>query len=294
MPYRNLKLGDGRDLENHVSGPARAKDLLVFHVGSPSAAVSYPRLTAAAAGFGLRTVSYSRQGYAGSSRNPGRRVADEAAITAALADHLGHDRFFTMGWSGGGPAALACAALLGGRVRACLTLASPSPPDEVGIEWWDWLPESDAGEFQTLRTAEPERLVPEYEEASVQFATMRPASLGQLPGTPAADREALRGPGGFGGPLARSMRRAVSTGVWGWFDDGVAQARDWGFEVARIRVPMIVRHGELDPLVDPRHGRWLSRTIPGARLQMIPEGGHGSVSQPFDAIVALLMEAAGA
>jgi pimeloyl-ACP methyl ester carboxylesterase len=240
----------------------------------------------------MRTVSYSRQGYAGSSRNPGRRVGDEAAITAALVDHLGHEQFFTVGWSGGGPGALACAALLPGRVRACLTLASPSPPNEVGAEWWDWLSEPDAAEFRTLQTAEPERLVPSYEEARAQFANMRPASLGQLPGTPEADREALRGRGGTGGPLARSMRRAVSAGIWGWFDDGVASAGDWGFNVAGIGVPVIVRHGELDPLVDPRHGRWLGRTIPGARLQMIAEGGHGSISQPFDTIVGLLIEAA--
>jgi pimeloyl-ACP methyl ester carboxylesterase len=292
MPYRKLKLGDGRDLEYHVSGPPTAKDLLVFHVGSPAAAVGYPGLTAAAARLGMRTVCYSRQGYAGSTRNPGRRVGDEAAITAALADHLGHGQFFTMGWSGGGPAALACAALLPRRVRACLTVASPSPPDEVGTEWWDWLSEADAAELRTLRTEARDSLIPEYEEASAQFANMRPALLGTFPGTPQADRDAVRGRGGTGGPLARSMRRAVSAGIWGWFDDGVAWAADWGFKVGQISVPVIVRHGELDPRVDPRHGRWLGRTIPGARLQMIPEGGHGSISQPFDTIIGLLVEAA--
>ena len=86
MPYRTVQLGDGHDLEYHVSGPAKAASLLVFHVGSPSAAVGYPGLTAAAAAQGMRTVCYSRQGYAGSTRNPGRRVGDEAAITALLAD----------------------------------------------------------------------------------------------------------------------------------------------------------------------------------------------------------------
>ena len=206
MPYRTLKLGDGRDLEFHVSGPAKAESLLVFHVGSPSAAVGYPGLTAAAAARGMRTVCYSRQGYAGSTRNPGRRVSDEAAITALLADHLGHEQFFTIGWSGGGPAALACAALLPERVRACLTLASPSPPDEAGEEWWKWSGPNEA-EFRTLRTEARDSLLPEYVEAGAQMANMRPALLGRLPGTPVADREAVRGPGGTGRPLARSMPR---------------------------------------------------------------------------------------
>src|SRR5438093_5893302 len=47
--------------------------------------------------------------------------------TAALADHLQAESLLVAGWSGGGPAALACAALLPGRVRACITLASPAP-----------------------------------------------------------------------------------------------------------------------------------------------------------------------
>jgi pimeloyl-ACP methyl ester carboxylesterase len=294
MPYRTLKLGNGRDLEFHVSGPAKAESLLVFHVGSPSAAVGYPGLTAAAAARGMRTVCYSRQGYAGSTRNPGRRVSDEAAITALLANHLGHERFFTIGWSGGGPAALACAALLPERVRASLTLASPSPPDEAGRDWWGWVKKADVAEFRTLRTEARDSLIPEYREASAEFANMRPSLLGQLPGTPEADRAAARGRGGTGAPLARSMRRALSAGIWGWFDDGVALAGDWGFEVSGIHVPVIVRHGELDPLVDPRHGQWLGRTIPGAHLQKIPEGGHGSIFRPFETIVGLLVDAAGA
>ena len=43
--------------------------------------------------------------------------------TASLLDHLGIDTFVTAGWSGGGPHALACGALLAERCRGVATLA---------------------------------------------------------------------------------------------------------------------------------------------------------------------------
>ena len=69
------------------------------------------------------------------ARNPGRSVADCAADTARIADHLGADRFYTMGQSGGGPHALACAALLPDRVIACATTAGVGPLGADGLDF---------------------------------------------------------------------------------------------------------------------------------------------------------------
>ena len=87
----------------------------------------YPPFADAAAAQGLRYVSYSRPGYGGSSRKPGRAVADCAADTAAILGYLGADRCYSVGASGGGPYALACAALLADRVLACATVAGVGP-----------------------------------------------------------------------------------------------------------------------------------------------------------------------
>jgi pimeloyl-ACP methyl ester carboxylesterase len=72
----------------------------------------------------LRLVSYSRPGYGGSSRQLGRAVADCAADTLAMVEHLGAGRFYTAGWSGGGPHALACAALLPEEGHLSIAVAS--------------------------------------------------------------------------------------------------------------------------------------------------------------------------
>src|SRR5215213_4155816 len=122
MGYRRLAI-EGGWVEYLDSGPERAPNLLLFHVGSPSAAVMYPGLVSAAAAADVRVATYSRGGYGSSPRREGRTVRDEARTSAALADRLGYDRFFTMGWSGGGPVTLACAALLPDRVRAAMAIA---------------------------------------------------------------------------------------------------------------------------------------------------------------------------
>ena len=84
---------------------------------------------------GLRHVVYLRPGYGDSERCPGRAVADCAADTAAIADWLGVERFYTAGRSGGGPHALACAALLPDRVIAAATIAGVAPEDAEGLDW---------------------------------------------------------------------------------------------------------------------------------------------------------------
>jgi pimeloyl-ACP methyl ester carboxylesterase len=127
-------LADGRSLEVSVSGPARATPL-VFHHGTPSDRTQYRPFAEAAAVRGLRLVSYSRPGYGGSSRQPGRAVADCAADTLAIVEQLGAGRFYRAGWSGGGPHALACAALLPDRALGCATIAGVGPFGAAGLDF---------------------------------------------------------------------------------------------------------------------------------------------------------------
>jgi len=61
---------------------------------------------------------------------------------AAIADALGLGRFAVLGHSGGGPHALACAALLPARVTAAVSVSAPAPFDADGLDWfagWSWL-----------------------------------------------------------------------------------------------------------------------------------------------------------
>src|SRR5207247_6962561 len=102
---------------------------------TPSSGIPMGSSVAEAAERGLRWVSYSRPGYGDSTRMEGRDVADCIRDAAAIADHLGVDRFLTLGTSGGGPHTLACAALLPERVRGCAALPSAAPWGAEGLDW---------------------------------------------------------------------------------------------------------------------------------------------------------------
>src|SRR5215216_6604903 len=161
-------LPDGRALEGSVSGPEQATPL-VFHHGTPSDRIQYPPFAQAAAVRGLRLVSYSRPGYGGSSRQPGRVIADCAADTLAIVEHLGVGRFYTAGWSGGGPHALACAALLPDRVLGCATIAGVGPFGAAGLDFLEGMGRENREEFGAA-LAGPSELQAYLEHQAEAFA----------------------------------------------------------------------------------------------------------------------------
>src|SRR5262245_22879736 len=86
---------------------------------------------------GVWLISYDRPGYGRSPRHAGRLVADAAADVETIANELSIDRFSVVGRSGGGPHALACAALLGDRVARAAVLVGLAPTDARGLAWFN-------------------------------------------------------------------------------------------------------------------------------------------------------------
>jgi len=288
----DLLLPDGRVLEALVAGPSDG-DLLVFHHGSPGAAVPMAFLEAAAAERGLRLVTASRPGFGGSSRQVGRRVADAASDIAALADHLGAARFFVLGWSGGGPHALACAALLPGRVRAVATMGGVAPYDADGLDWTAGMGEDNQVEYPTA-ARDPGELAAWMAPHAEALATVAAADI-------VAELRSLISPVDepfcseeFGVVLADSFHAAFAHGPGGWYDDDLAFVSAWGFDPAAIRVPVTIWQGAQDLMVPFAHGQWLADRIPGARAELHPAEGHLSiVVGQLGAILDGLMSAGG-
>ncbi|GBC86854.1 2-hydroxy-6-oxononadienedioate/2-hydroxy-6-oxononatrienedioate hydrolase [bacterium HR12] len=288
-----LRLPDGRDLEVRVVGPEEGT-LLVFHHGSPGAAVPFPRLEEAASARGVRVASFSRPGFGASSRRPGRRVADVAEDVAALADHLGAERFLTLGASGGGPHAVATAALLPTRVLAAATIGGVAPYDAEGLDWTEGMGEDNRTEYP-LAARDPEALLAWMEP---QVETFRRISAEEVISAlrslvSPVDEAALAGE--LGAFLAASGHAAFRLGPWGWYDDDLAFVAPWGFDLAAIRCPVAVWQGGEDRFVPFAHGRWLAEHLPTARPRLRPEHGHLSLlTQALDAILDDLLELAAA
>src|SRR3954470_8247735 len=102
--------------------------------GTPSTRWKRPDAVEAIESSGLRVATPDRPGYGGATRPPGRTVGSVVEDAAAVADALGWGRFAVTGGSGGGPHALACAALLPERVTRCAVIGSNAPPIVDGPE----------------------------------------------------------------------------------------------------------------------------------------------------------------
>jgi pimeloyl-ACP methyl ester carboxylesterase len=279
--------GMERDVEVLVEGPDSGP-VLIFHDGTPTAAVPFPPLSGPATERGLRTVTFSRPGYAASTPQPGRSVASVVADTTAILDAIDVERFLTMGWSGGGPHALACAALLPNRCMAAATLASVAPYGVAGLDWLAGMGPENIEEFGAAIEGE-ERLNPylEREAAALREVTGSDlaAALGGL--VSEVDKRALTGD--YAEIMAHSFRRAVSAGIAGWRDDDIAFTRPWGFDLNTIRVPVAIWQGDEDRMVPFAHGKWLAANIPGAQARFLPGDGHLSLVTHLDRILDELL-----
>jgi pimeloyl-ACP methyl ester carboxylesterase len=278
-----VDLRDGRALEAVAAGPPGAMPL-VFHNGTPSDAVAPPFLVDAASSHGLSFLSISRPGYAGSQTQHGRRVAGAARDVAAVLDAIGAGSFVTAGWSGGGPHALACAALLPDRCRAAATIAGVAPFAAAGIEWTAGMAAENVEEFGKASAGEA-ALSQFLRQALPALSGVQPGqvieSLGGL--VSEVDKVALTGE--RAGYLAALFRRAMSAGIAGWRDDDLAFVRDWGFSLNRVTVPVAVWRGDEDRMVPFDHGRWLAGHLPRARAHLLAGQGHLSLFFDYGAEV---------
>jgi pimeloyl-ACP methyl ester carboxylesterase len=288
-----LTLDDGRRLEGWASsGPGT--EALLLHVGTPMAGLPHAPFVSAATGRGLRFVTYSRPGYGTSTPLTGRVVADCVADVTAVAAEFGLGRLHVVGWSGGGPHALASAALAPELVASAATLAGVAPWAAPGLEWLDGMADENVEEFGAARRG-VESLTAFLEEAVAALRHQTGRTLAEALGglVTEIDRRALAGSGGLADHLADSTRHAVSEGIAGWRDDDLAFARDWGFPLGAIRVPVTVWQGRRDAMVPYAHGDWLARHVPGARARLFEDEGHISLVDRFDEVVDDLVASAG-
>ena len=271
-----LTLPDGRRLDFEVAGPADGVPFLWQH-GTPGSKVPSRRRVTTTSAHGLRTVTYSRAGYGASTRNPGRTVADVAKDVEVLLDHLEAPRCVVAGASGGGPHALATAALLPDRVAGVLTVAGAAPFDVPDLDFLAGMGEQNIEEFGAAIDGEPacraflEAAEPELRDPAPADII---ASLHTL--LPEVDRAVITDE--LGEDMAANLREALSTGVDGWLDDDLAFVRGWGFDLASVRVPAFVWQGSADLMVPIAHGRWVGEHLPAANVHLVDGAGHLSLA----------------
>lgn len=235
--------------------------VLVMHYGTPHTGNHPPRIAAQAQEYGVRLLSVTRPGFAGSPRRRDRTVVDSATEVIEVLDRLGIERVSTVGYSGGGPHALALAALLRDRITHVGTFACPAPYDSTPA-WFSGMSDGGGG----LRAASAGRTAREHYQQTAEF---NPSSFTE------DDWTALSGQWSEIGEDAQAAGAAGSD--FGEIDDDLAFIKPWGVDLAQISGSVTLFHARADRVVPSHHAKRLAALLPSAAVRLIDKSGHVAV-----------------
>lgn len=262
-----MALPDGRTLAYLDLGDPAGVVVLYHHGGLMSAGDAAP-LEPVARSLGVRLVAADRPGIGDSTLASGRTLLGGADDAHALLDHLGIAECRVLGWSMGGPYALATAARLPDRVRRVGIVAGAIPLDDparrVELNAMDRrfteLAEDHPGRLRVLAAAlgDIARLSPQ----------LWARSAGHDEG--ALDEAALH-------DVARDMAGAAADGLAnteGIVEEYRAWARPWEFTLGEVTAPTDIWIGSEDHLIPLAWAQYLADGIPDATLHQVADEGH--------------------
>lgn len=266
----SLILADGRTLAYAEWGVPDGIALILLH-GSPGSRLICPDVDATLQA-GVRLITVDRPGYGGSSPLPGRGVVDFIADLIELTEFLGLSPAPVIGWSGGGPYALAAGLAAPDRFPTIGLVASPGPesvmPPDVSRR-------TDEARSIALRLEAGDESATEEVRHHFSFYAENPLALLEqaMARKENPDRHVL---------IRRDVTdafRAMWTegarqGAEGMVSDWCAEAPGWGFSLSDVGTPVHVWHGESDRIVPPSHARFLADGLPDATLVTYPGEGH--------------------
>lgn len=263
---------NGRRLSVESTGDPEGRPVFLMH-GTPGTRTGPRPRGIVLYRLGVRLISYDRPGYAGSDRHPDRTVADVADDVAGIADWFGIDRFSVVGRSGGGPHALACAALLKHRVICAAALGGLAPHDAEGLTWQAGMADYN---IRAYRDAEANlgSLIAMLNALAGQVRNSPQSLLDSLSPELAGHDKAVIGDTALRRIIAATHAEAIRDTVDGWIDDVVALSRPWGFELSDIGVPVKLWTGSNDVFSPPSHTYWLGKHIESAVLEVEGSTAH--------------------
>ena len=269
----SLKLSDGRALDYTDNGIS-SKSALILHHGTPTSMAVWGTWLAATAEEGIRAIAFTRPGYAGSDRKIGHTVISANNDLEEILNHLEVENFVSVGWSGGGPYALASGLLE--RCSGVQLIASVSPYDAEDFDWFqDQSPESiDEAKISVASLEDSITFKESYyaeirdrkaEEFIIEYA--KRASFSSFENEYRA----------FAEDLSFSLRDALRVGVIGYAEDEYAFLKNWGFEVKEVRVPVGIWQGLDDLSVSPHMAKWFEENLFNSKLELLEGQHHGSI-----------------
>ena len=273
---RELTLPDGRTVVCWEGGDPAGNPVL-FHCGTPSGRLQATLGHEAAMRSGVRLLAFNRPGYGRSSPLP-PGLAQVGRDGLDVLDRYDVDRCAVLGFSGGGPYALATGLADQSRVTVIGVAA--------GIGPWTQIEDPDPDDWERPLLERAER--GDVAGAEAGFAARAAEEFGWL-SPDLADDEVLAGFFGDAPVEAIAWLDATGRRRWaadtrdalatydGYVRDNLSWGTTWDLDLGRLEVPCHLWYGAEDGMVPPTHGAWLRDRLPDARLEIRAGEGHGQV-----------------
>jgi len=234
---------------------------------------------------GLRWISPDKPGYGCSDYQRDRSLISWGDDLAALAGHLGLDRFALAGESGGGPFTLAAALRLAGRVSVAALIAGAGGPmdpaeragQQARIRFYGWL----------ARNAPALNAVPlTVMRWSLASPARRERSLRrEMAATPEARHVGLR-------IEFEAVADALRQGTRGAVQELAVSRPPWPFPLSEIKTPVHLWHGARDTNGPIAIARRLARELPHASLHVSDSSDHDVGHDRSDEIMSVIASCA--
>ena len=285
-PDQEHRLPDGRAVAYCEYGVPDGAPVFIFH-GLPGSRIDARVVADEMREAGVRLIAADRPGIGRSDPVSGKRTyAGWAQDVAHLADALGIERFSVVGYSCGGPYALAVAAELPERVEKVGLVSSVATSEMPGYR--KGLASTDRS--MTVLSRYAPWLARTLMGGAVKQARTKPEKFGRQ-----LDRE-LSAPADRA-ILDQGLRPLVTelflecnrNGPAGTVEDFAVWARPSGIESEKVGAPTHLWHGDADESVSIDHSRWLASKLPGAELTALEGAGHLHPPERWREITAALV-----
>lgn len=278
-----IKLNDGRTLGYATLGDPNGRELLYLH-GGMSSRLDINFADKMLHDLNVKVIAPDRPGIGISDRQIGRTFSDWASDTRELLNALNLKNLPVLGWSLGGPYALACGALLSDKITLVGTIGGVGPLDYKGAV-------QDLGLLEDrILLSWPERLLHILSPAGILFKFYSPAKmkdelLRAVKGGP--DHEIIE---------ALSLEDAtsfafesISQGFEGVLDDYLAMRKPWGFNVETMQITVKMWQGTQDHLCPVSASKILAARLPKAELILKEDSGHFVLHRHLEEVITTLL-----
>lgn len=261
---------DGRTLCYLDTENADGKPVLIFH-GFPGTRLQRLPDEELPLRKGLRLITIDRPGCGLSDFKPRRTLLDWADDVVDLTEHLGLKKFSIVGWSGGGPYALACAYRIPERLEKVALMCALGPMDRrKGTKGM--------ANFNRLTMA-MSRHLPWLSKIQVstiaQLVKRRPDTMLRIfeSQSPPSEREWFAN-SEFREALIKDVQESLRQGNEGTTWDLRLYPRPWGFELQEIKPQVRLWHGAIDSTVPVQMGHFIAEQVPNCEATFLPDAGH--------------------